>query len=179
MRVGMILAVVVLAANVLVAQTFRGTVLGTVTDASGAVVAGARVTVRNVDTGLERSTQTSADGSYSVPELPIGTYSVTVSQTGFQTAVTTGVIVDVAGERRVELLGDSVDRPLNGREDVFENAKEAAEKIIFPVDRRQITQVAAGLSQGTTLDLPERNGFWLSEINAVRGHQSSTTSAST
>ena len=103
MRVGMILAVVVLAANVLVAQTFRGTVLGTVTDASGAVVAGARVTVRNVDTGLERSTQTSADGSYSVPELPIGTYSVTVSQTGFQTAVTNGVVVDVAGERRVDV----------------------------------------------------------------------------
>src|SRR5438093_4131131 len=103
MRVGMILAFVVLTANVLVAQTFRGTILGTVTDASGAVVSGAQVTVRNINTGLERSTQTSADGSYSAPELPIGTYSVTVSQSGFQTAVTTGVIVDVAGERRVDV----------------------------------------------------------------------------
>src|SRR2546428_811181 len=103
MRMGMILAIIVLAANVLLAQTFRGTILGTVTDASGAVVSGAQITVRNVNTGLERSTQTSADGSYSVPELPIGTYSVTVSQSGFQTAVTTGVIVDVAGERRVDV----------------------------------------------------------------------------
>jgi outer membrane receptor protein involved in Fe transport len=103
MRLGMILAFVVLAANVLVAQTFRGTILGTVTDASGALVSGAQVTVRNVNTGLERTTQTSADGSYSAPELPIGTYSVTVSQSGFQTAVTTGVIVDVAGERRVDV----------------------------------------------------------------------------
>src|SRR6266480_3372553 len=94
MRVGMILAVVILAANLLVAQTFRGTILGTVTDASGALVSGAQITVRNVNTGLERVTQTSADGSYSVPELPIGTYSVTISQSGFQTAVTTGVIVD-------------------------------------------------------------------------------------
>src|SRR5436190_5564052 len=103
MKVGMILAVVVLAANVLVAQTFRGTILGTVTDASGAVVSGAQVTARNVNTGLERTTQTSSDGSYSVPELPIGTYSVTVSQSGFQTSATTGVIVDVAGERRVDV----------------------------------------------------------------------------
>ncbi len=103
MRVWMILAVVVLAANVLVAQTFRGTILGTVTDASGAVVSGAQVTVRNANTGLERATRTSADGSYSVPELPIGTYAVTVSQSGFQTSATTGVVVDVAGERRVDV----------------------------------------------------------------------------
>ena len=60
------------------------------------------MTVKNVDTGLERSTQTSADGSYSVPELPIGTYTVTISQSGFQTSVTTNVVVDVASERRVD-----------------------------------------------------------------------------
>src|SRR2546422_1042221 len=100
MRVRMILAFVVLAATSLVAQTFRGTILGTVTDPSGAMVSGAKVTVRNVNTGLERSTQTSADGSYSVPELPIGTYTVTISQSGFQTSVTSSVPVDVAGERR-------------------------------------------------------------------------------
>src|SRR5437868_14632788 len=103
MRVRVILAFVVLAATSLVAQTFRGTILGTVTDASGAVVSGAQVTVRNANTGLERTTRTSADGSYSVPELPIGTYMVTVSQSGFQTSATTGVIVDVAGERRVDV----------------------------------------------------------------------------
>src|SRR5690348_15945001 len=102
MRVGTILAVIVLAASALLAQTFRGTILGTVSDPSGALVSGAQVTVRNVNTGLERSTQTSADGSYSVPELPIGTYSVTISQSGFQTSVTSNVEVNVAGERRVD-----------------------------------------------------------------------------
>ena len=86
----------------LAAQTFRGTILGTVTDPSGAVVAGAKVTVKNVNTGLERTTQTSADGSYSVPELPIGTYTVTIRQSGFQTAVTNNVVVDVSAERRVD-----------------------------------------------------------------------------
>ena len=70
MRVRIILAFFVLAATSLMAQTFRGTILGTVTDPSGAVVPGAKVVVRNVATGLERTTQTSADGSYSVSELP-------------------------------------------------------------------------------------------------------------
>src|SRR5438477_9430813 len=102
MRVRMVLAFVVLAAASLMAQTFRGTILGTVTDPSGAVVSGAKVTIKNVNTGLERTTQTSADGSYSVPELPIGTYTVTVTQSGFQTAVTSNVVVDVSAERRVD-----------------------------------------------------------------------------
>src|SRR5271156_5555612 len=93
---------VLLSTAMLVGQTFRGTILGSVTDPSGAVIAGATVKLRNVATGLERSTETSADGSYSVPELPIGTYSVTVTQTGFQTFVASGVTVDVAGERRID-----------------------------------------------------------------------------
>jgi hypothetical protein len=102
MRVRIIVAFVLLAAVSLSAQTFRGTILGTVTDPSGAVVAGAKVGVKNVGTGLERTTDTSADGSFSLPELPIGTYTVTVTQTGFQTFVATGVTVDVATERRID-----------------------------------------------------------------------------
>jgi outer membrane receptor protein involved in Fe transport len=97
-----ILVFSLLAAATLSAQTFRGTILGTVTDPSGAVVAGAKVTAKNTGTGLERSTQTSGDGSYSLPELPIGTYTVTITQSGFQTFVATGVTVDVAAERRVD-----------------------------------------------------------------------------
>jgi hypothetical protein len=102
MKAHIILVFVLLAAISLSAQTFRGTILGTVTDPSGAVVAGAKVTVKNVGTGLERTTDTSADGSYALPELPIGTYTVTITLTGFQTSVTTGVAVDVATERRVD-----------------------------------------------------------------------------
>src|SRR5580698_1575265 len=93
---------ILLAAASLPAQTFRGTILGTVTDPSGAVLPGAKVTVKNFGTGLERTTETSADGSYSLPELPIGTYNVTVTLTGFQTFVATNVTVDVATERRID-----------------------------------------------------------------------------
>jgi len=102
MKLGKVLAFVVLASSMLVGQTFRGTILGTVTDTSGAVVSGATVHVKNTGTGLERNTQTSADGTYSVPELPLGTYIVTISQPGFQTSVTNSVVVDVATERRVD-----------------------------------------------------------------------------
>jgi len=102
MKLRLIAVFLFLAVATLVAQTFRGTILGTVTDASGALVAGATVKVRNVGTGQERSTTTSADGSYAIPELPIGTYAVTISQSGFQTAVANNVEVSVAGERRVD-----------------------------------------------------------------------------
>ncbi len=67
------------------AQTFRGTILGTVSDTSGAVVPGASITVRNPDTGLVRTTETQTDGSFTISELPIGTYEVTVEKSNFQT----------------------------------------------------------------------------------------------
>jgi len=75
-RFVLLVLMLLLAAACVPAQTYRGTVLGTVTDSSGAVVAGATVKVRNADTGLERTTQTSSDGSYSAPELPFGKYTV-------------------------------------------------------------------------------------------------------
>ena len=107
MRARIILVFVLLAVVSLSAQTFRGTILGTATDPSGAVLPGASVTVKNVGTGLARTTETSADGSYSLPELPIGTYTVTVTLAGFQTFVTTGVNVDVSTERRVDAARES------------------------------------------------------------------------
>ena len=69
MRSTLVLVTVLLTATALLAQTFRGTVLGTVTDQTGAVIAGAKVSVKNANTGLERTTQTSADGSYAGPRI--------------------------------------------------------------------------------------------------------------
>src|ERR1700680_2274023 len=78
------------------AQTFRGTILGTVTDTSGAAISGATVTIKNTDTGLVRTVTTSADGSYAAPELPIGNYSVTVETAGFKSGVVSGIRVEVS-----------------------------------------------------------------------------------
>ncbi len=86
------------------AQTFRGTILGTVTDTSGAAVPGATVTIKNLDTGLVRTVTTTDDGSYSVPELPIGNYGVTVEKTGFKLGVVTGINVEVSSERRADVV---------------------------------------------------------------------------
>src|ERR1043165_6073769 len=85
------------------AQTFRGTILGTVTDPSGALVTGARVTVKNTNTGLERSTTTDDAGNYTVAELPIGPYELRVEQTGFVASVVSNVMVEVASDRRVDV----------------------------------------------------------------------------
>jgi hypothetical protein len=84
-------------------QTFRGTILGTITDSSGASVPGATVTIKNVDTGLVRTVTTSEDGSFSAPELPIGNYTVTVEKAGFKAGIVTGLRVEVSSERRADL----------------------------------------------------------------------------
>jgi outer membrane receptor protein involved in Fe transport len=89
-------------AGVAPAQTFRGTILGTVTDPNGAVVPEAIVTAKNVGTGIERSTASDEFGNYTIAELPIGTYQVTVQKSGFETVAVNEVIVEVAGERRVD-----------------------------------------------------------------------------
>src|SRR5882757_7792672 len=96
-------AIVLLFASAVNAQTFRGTILGTVTDSSGAAVAGAAVAVKNVNTGLSRTVTTSEDGTYSVPELPIGTYIVSVEKAGFKQGVVTGLQVEVSTERRADV----------------------------------------------------------------------------
>jgi outer membrane receptor protein involved in Fe transport len=66
-------------------------------------VANATVKVKNAGTGLERTTTTSGDGSYTISELPIGNYSVTVTQSGFQTSVTSNVEVNVATDKRIDV----------------------------------------------------------------------------
>lgn len=93
-------------------QSFRGKILGTVTDQSGASIQGATVTAKNVGTSIERTTITDADGNYSISELPIGTYDIKISSKGFQTGTIKEVVVEVAGERRSDItLGlGNVDR---------------------------------------------------------------------
>ena len=74
------LALLAVAGN---AQTFRGAINGTVTDPSGAVVAGASVKATNSGTGIVQTTTTTSDGQYSFQDLPLGTYSVAVTASGF------------------------------------------------------------------------------------------------
>src|SRR5690348_4419889 len=69
---------------------------GTVTDSSGAAVAGASVTVKNIDLGTTRTTQTNSVGDYEVPALKPGTYSVEVKMQGFQPQQAKNVVLEVS-----------------------------------------------------------------------------------
>jgi hypothetical protein len=74
------------------AQKISGDISGDVTDKSGGVIAGATVTVENTGTGFTRTTTTNASGNFRIPELPIGTYRVSVSAQGFKTTVSNVVV---------------------------------------------------------------------------------------
>lgn len=75
------------------AQTGRGTLTGTVLDASGAAVPNTSVTISNESLGVKLQTQTSQSGVYTIAEVPFGTYTVTVAQKGFQTLSAPNVVV--------------------------------------------------------------------------------------
>jgi carboxypeptidase family protein len=68
---------------------------GSVTDASGGLVAGAQLKVTNVDTSAERSAQSGDDGSFLFPSLAIGSYKLEVTKAGFETYVQTGIVLQV------------------------------------------------------------------------------------
>jgi hypothetical protein len=71
------------------------TISGTVTDPTGAVVAGATVTATNVDTAVALSQTTNTQGVYSFPELPVGKYTIDVQKSGFKAYRQTGLVLDV------------------------------------------------------------------------------------
>ncbi|HET9402065.1 MAG TPA: carboxypeptidase-like regulatory domain-containing protein, partial [Candidatus Acidoferrales bacterium] len=81
------------------AQT-TGSLSGVVTDASGASVSGAALTVKNVETDAVRSSNTDQAGRYRFSELPVGEYELTVSKDGFRSVVHRGVELAI-GQRAV------------------------------------------------------------------------------
>src|SRR6266478_3850602 len=91
------------------AQITSTTMYGQVTDASGATVPGAQVSVTNTDTNLFRTVESSADGEYRIELLPVGSYRVEVTAAGFKRMVRHGVVLEVNVPARVDLvlqLGD-------------------------------------------------------------------------
>ena len=80
-----------------------GSLAGTVKDPSGAYVANATVVVKNIGTNAEFTTQTSDNGTFTVPSLTQGVYTVTVSATGFKTTIAQNVKIDVAKTSNLEI----------------------------------------------------------------------------
>ena len=86
----------------MLAQTDRGTITGTVTDASGAVIVGAKVTATNTATGISTETSTSGAGVFTIPQLTVGVYRVAVEQSGFKRFVQEGLTVPLGQTVRVD-----------------------------------------------------------------------------
>jgi hypothetical protein len=81
-----------------------GSILGAVTDSTGAVIPGAQVTVTNTATNVSAKTVSSSSGDYSVPSLIPGPYRVTVEASGFAKSVTTGIVLAVDQKIRVDAV---------------------------------------------------------------------------
>jgi hypothetical protein len=91
-----LLVLLVLASAVSVfAQVDTGSVLGTITDQTGAIISGAKVTLTNQGTGVSLSTTTGSDGLYKFSPVKLGTYKLEVAFQGFQSAATSGVVVEI------------------------------------------------------------------------------------
>jgi hypothetical protein len=96
------LALLVFACLPVVAQVDHASLSGTVTDSSGAVVQGAKVESVSAETGFRRQTTTGSGGTYQIPGLPIGAYTVTFSKEGFKPTEFKGVELAVGQPRTVD-----------------------------------------------------------------------------
>ena len=135
------------------AQLTTGTIGGTVSDPSGAVVPGAQVTVLSVGTGFRRTAVTSADGSYIVTLLNPGTYFVSAEKQGFSKTTLTGIVLQVAQTAtaniplRVGSASESVE--VSGSAPLLQTSGTEVGQVIeqrvvadLPLDGRQFLQLA-------------------------------------
>src|ERR1700751_5258074 len=84
-------------------QAVNGTLLGTLTDSSGAAVAEAKVTATEVSTGIARVTQTNPSGNYVFPDMAPGTYRVLAEAKGFKKQIRSDLRLDVNSTLRADL----------------------------------------------------------------------------
>jgi hypothetical protein len=149
----MFLILVSSCATPLAAQNWSSQLDGTVLDASGRAVPGARVVARNPSTNLSRATETNELGYYSFPVLPVGAYDLTVSKPGFQAQRIAGVLLEISRPRRLEisleLARGHTAIQVEARPPLIETASAALgdeigrERVaLLPLNGRQFSQLA-------------------------------------
>jgi hypothetical protein len=125
-------------------QATTGVIQGTVYDQSGAVVPGASITIRNVDTGFERVVTSNSDGFFTAPLLPLGNYKVTVAASGFAELVRADLRVTIGQTQALRL--DL--QPASASATVDVNSENAA-----PVDIAQ-TELSTQINERAVENLP-------------------------
>jgi len=165
------------------AQTFRGSIQGTVTDSSGAAVPGAQVRVFSPGTGLTRSVTTNDSGEYAASELPLGSYSITVEMKGFRTTTLTGIPVSVGSPTRAdaklqtgavtEQVEVTADVPLVETSSNTTGATlEASEVADLPVNGRDYTkliEMVPGATSDPVGSTESAGSYGLFSLNGNRG----------
>ena len=138
------LLLVALAAHAAAAQTVVGRISGTVKDSSGAVIPGAAVTVTNAATNLERAVKADEDGFYTVTNLPVGTYTVSVEQTGFKKAVVTDISLTADARLTVDpvLEAGQVSESVLVTGAVGETVNTTSGEVARVVDSQQVQNLA-------------------------------------
>src|SRR5206468_11071929 len=101
--VAAIVALIALGTCLSFAQTSTATILGTVKDASGALIPGVSITVKHTESGLTRTVVSGERGAYDVRLLPVGAYEITTNMPGFKQMVRTGINLVVEQEAIVDL----------------------------------------------------------------------------
>ncbi|HKW57850.1 MAG TPA: carboxypeptidase regulatory-like domain-containing protein [Candidatus Acidoferrum sp.] len=128
-------------------QAVNGNVVGTVTDSSGAVVAGAKVTITETQENVSRTATSNESGFYSFPDVPPGVYKVTVEKQGFKTVVRSDVHLSVSTTARVDLTLQP--GPVSETINV---------EVTLPPLQTDSAQTGAQLSTSQAEDLPVNNG---------------------
>src|SRR4030095_13633528 len=134
----------VFAADSVRGQTNFGRISGTVTDTSGAVVPNATVTVKNSATNLERTATTDGEGFYTVTNLPVGTYTVSVEQTNFKKSVQNDNVLtaDMRLTVNVTLEPGAVSETVEVSTAAGETVNTTSGEVARVVDKRQVQNLA-------------------------------------
>jgi hypothetical protein len=165
------------------AQTFRGSIQGTVTDATGAAIPGAKVKIVNPATGLVRNGVTNDQGEYFAAELPLGSYSITVERDGFRTMTLTQVPVAVGAPTRVDgrletgaveqVIEVNAEVPMvETRSNTTGGTIEATEAGELPLNGRDFTkllELVPGASSDPVGSTESAGSYGLFSLNGNRG----------
>jgi hypothetical protein len=154
------------------AQITTATIVGNISDPSGAAVSGAQVTARNIDTGLTRTVNSGDDGAYRLEFLPVGNYVVEVSTTGFKKSYFNNIVLRVNDTIRVDValtvgaLNETVTVSETAPPEVNTSTPELARTI-------QSSEIAS-------LPLVERNVYTLLDLTpGVQSNNNGVAAAST
>jgi hypothetical protein len=123
------------------AQVVSGTISGTVTDPSGAVIANAKVVVHNDDTGVQRALTTSGIGAFTAPAVPIGSYTVSVDASGFAAYKRTGITLTVGQTLNLTLSVSITGSETVTVRDVPSAVNVSSDQISGLVDARQVKEL--------------------------------------